>query len=722
MGSCRTTPAPRAVSRWRACACALALAFVALLAWSPSSAHAALAPWTAIATAPGADNTVVSPVPDIAWDGTNLWLAWGDDAFDVDVTRWNGSSWSTYPQPGTGTTRNKMPAITWDGSKPWVAWNDDSFAVQVAYWNGSSWTGITSPGTATSINSTPDLLWANGALYAAWQDSTRTVRVAQWTGASWTSLGSPGPASGVNAYPNLGWSGTELYVAWADTNLVEVSRRVAGVWTSHSSLSATASNTLPTIEFIGSRLYVMYTAGSTSAIAWWDGSQYRTVPAPGGGPSVFVYGTLVWTGTRMWTSYSVDPGTVEVARYDPVAPSAPTLASLAQLESDGSTVIGAGAWTRFGATLNLLLRSTMVDAEANEQLTPWTEVLPNATAFSGTCGQQTSTTFAGSAVSAATGGVGVSGTATVTGLLNNTLYHWRSCTVDRFGFPSGWTAKGGSPDLRIDTSLPTATPSAPADAATGVSVTPSLSSGYVDPAPANNGTVDYQLCTTAACGTVLQSGTSTSVASGGTASWSPTTLAFSTTYYWRTRGTDIAGNVGSWSTARSFTTVPASVTISVDAATVALGTVVAGSNSTGTSVISVSTNSPGGYQLLVRDESDAWALDAAGGATIPDWTGTSATPTVWAAGTSGGFGMSVLAVTGPGAKDTARWGTGSTATDYTNNRYAGLKATIDTLAHQRTSFSAGTDTVTVGWRANVGATQLAASYDATTSWTAIALP
>jgi hypothetical protein len=84
--------------------------------------------------------------------------------------------------------------------------------------------------------------------------------------------------------------------------------------------------------------------------------------------------------------------------------------------------------------------------------------------------------------------------------------------------------------------------------------------------------------------------------------------------------------------------------------------------------------------------------------------------------------MTVVSVTSAAAKDTARWGTGSTATDYVNNRYAGLKATSDTLAHQRTSLSGATDTVTVGWRMHVPSTQPVASYDATISWTAVALP
>ena len=137
--------------------------------------------------------------------------------------------------------------------------------------------------------------------------------------------------------------------------------------------------------------------------------------------------------------------------------------------------------------------------------------------------------------------------------------------------------------------------------------------------------------------------------------------------------------------------------------------------------VSITTNSATGYDLSVHDEHDTWGANEPGGNTIPDWTGTSATPTAWAAGTAGYVGLTMLAETGPGTKD-AKWGTGTTATDFVNNRYAGLDASVDTLVHERLGSSAGTDTVTVSWRADVAATQRAGAYDATLTWTALGVP
>jgi hypothetical protein len=830
----RVRARPRALLR--ACLAIVVVAVLVLLGCD--TAHAA-APWTTI-TSPGSQSSL-NPIPEMAWDGSGLWIAWGNDTTDVEVSRWNGATWTSYPQPVNELTKNKMPSITWDGTKPWVAWNDDSYNVQVAYWTGATWTQIASPGGGTSLFSTPDVFWANGALHVAWQDSSHVVLVARWTGAAWTDLCSPGSGGTANAYPSLGWDGTTLWVAYAQAGgVTAVSKWVSGTtWTAHSTdSSGTAFNTVPSLAFVGTRPYLVHeAAGHASEVTWWDGTQWAAAPSPGGGPTSYAYGSLEWTGSKFYVSYVTDPDTINVASYTPTAPA--VTSGLGQFEADAVTSIAGGAWTRFGAVSALVLRATLTDPEASEQLTPWFELQPNGASFTGTCGQDAGAAmFSGAAVAAPTGGSGVAATASITGLANNTTYAWRACTVDRFGFPGPWLARGGSPDFKVDSSIPTAAPSSPANGAVGQSSTPTLQAVYTDPAPANSGTVDVQVCTTSGCGTIVQSGTSSSVASGATASWTvPSALAASTTYWWQARGVDSVGNVGAWSAARSFTTAVAnppatpvhvspasgsataattptltasfsdpdggtgtlsfevcsvamaagqtcagaggsllasgtsgsvasgsnatwtpgsalaagtvfwharasdgslqsawsaswqlrvgtpSMTLSVDAATVALGMLGATIDSTGTSTLTITTDSSGGYQLTARDESDAWGSDAtSGGGLIADWTGTSAAPTAWATGVAGGMGMTVLSVSSPAAKDTARWGTGTLATDFTNNRYAGLKASTDTYAHTRASYAAAADTVTVGWRIDVPATQLAGTYDATVTWTATALP
>ncbi len=98
------------------------------------------------------------------------------------------------------------------------------------------------------------------------------------------------------------------------------------------------------------------------------------------------------------------------------------------------------------------------------------------------------------------------------------------------------------------------TPTTPADGAAGVTPLPTLAATHVD-ADAHAGTVSFELCSSATCATVLQSGSSTSVASGASATWAvPTALAQGTQYWWRARATDQHGAVSGWSATSTFTT------------------------------------------------------------------------------------------------------------------------------------------------------------------------
>ena len=91
---------------------------------------------------------------------------------------------------------------------------------------------------------------------------------------------------------------------------------------------------------------------------------------------------------------------------------------------------------------------------------------------------------------------------------------------------------------------------APADASRTNNSTPLLSANYTDP-ESDSGTLSFQLCSDAACSSVLQSNTTSSIASGANGTWTPTAL-LSGTYYWRAQATDATSNVSGWSATRSF--------------------------------------------------------------------------------------------------------------------------------------------------------------------------
>ncbi len=117
---------------------------------------------------------------------------------------------------------------------------------------------------------------------------------------------------------------------------------------------------------------------------------------------------------------------------------------------------------------------------------------------------------------------------------------------------------------KIDNVAPsTPTLTAPADALM-TNALPQLRATFDDAtAGGDTGTVEFQLCSSSApagvsCAPVVQSVTSGSVSTGGTASATPAALADGT-YSWQARAHDVAGNQSGWSATRSFqldTSVP----------------------------------------------------------------------------------------------------------------------------------------------------------------------
>lgn len=193
-------------------------------------------------------------------------------------------------------------------------------------------------------------------------------------------------------------------------------------------------------------------------------------------------------------------------------------------------------------------------------------------------------------------------------------------------------------------------------------------------------------------------------------------------YYVRAkfRGTG-GGDWTAWSTWDWFqTSTTPGVSLSVDSTTIVASSL-PGQDTIATCNITVTTANPAGYQLTAIDASDVWGATS-GSSTIADWTGTNAAPTVWAEGTSGYVGATVASVTGTRL---AKWGTAGSwpATDFVNNRFAGLKSTTTALLHSRTTATGGSgDAVQLVIRGNPSPAQPVGSYDAVIALTAVANP
>lgn len=204
-------------------------------------------------------------------------------------------------------------------------------------------------------------------------------------------------------------------------------------------------------------------------------------------------------------------------------------------------------------------------------------------------------------------------------------------------------------------------------------------------------------------------------------------LAPATAYHWRACVVDQNGATSTWVSRGGSPDFQVSslLTITLDSPSVTLGSgLYALADGASTSTVTVTTNALNGYTLSATDEDDAWAARTASNDQVLDYAAPCTAPTAWAAGTAGGFGVTVLGATGGATSRLAAWGPGTNiaATDYVNNRYCGLDLGTSSTLHVRTGPYAGSDTVSVGYRVNVAAAQRAGSYSGVISYSVVANP
>ena len=144
--------------------------------------------------------------------------------------------------------------------------------------------------------------------------------------------------------------------------------------------------------------------------------------------------------------------------------------------------------------------------------------------------------------------------------------------------------------------------------------------------------------------------------------------------------------------------------LELDSNTKDLGTVTPGTPNTATTVVTVTTDAWGGYELLIR-ENQQMTHTGDGTTTIADYAGTIAVPTAWS-----GTGLGFTVTDGSGVA--AKWGTAP------NNNYAGVPLT-NTVFHDKTGYTSGGDDTDVEYKIDVPSTQKSGTYTNTITYTAI---
>ena len=192
-----------------------------------------------------------------------------------------------------------------------------------------------------------------------------------------------------------------------------------------------------------------------------------------------------------------------------------------------------------GARVNTVqLNATFVDSDSTDSGTVTFQLCSDAGCSSVLVSSSSATVSGGTAVSWSPAG------------LADGTYYWRLRGDDVAGNQGAWTA---ARSFVLDTNPP-AVPAltTPADDSFVGSV-PVLGATFASSDTGDTGTLSYQVCTDAACSSVLQTGSSPgSIASGVSGGWTPSALADGE-YYWRAQAQDAAGNQSAWSATRSFT-------------------------------------------------------------------------------------------------------------------------------------------------------------------------
>jgi len=520
------------------------------------------------------------PVPALLANTTYYWRARGRNSGGVSAFATAFSFSTALPAPAVPPLISPADGATGVALNPTLSWSAVSFAssyrIQVA--TDSGFSSVILDQTQTSTSAAPSLAvsttyyWhvrAQNATGNSAYAATRSFTTSPPPAPSSPALTAPANgASDQSITPTLSWSAA----ATATSYRVQVATDAGFGAVVYDQSGLTSLSTIPTLS--NGTLYHWHVnasnAGGTSA---YSGTRTFTtiaaVPAAPAAPTLAtpadaavgqaLVPTLTWNASTGATSYRIqvatDAGfvTVVVDQAGLTSTSyAPTLSGLttywwkvnannaggtsAYSTARSFTTIADGNPEPPGVAILVAPADQAVNQAVSSLLLDWNPVF---SASSYTVQVSTSPVFASFAVN-------ISGIATdsytVNGLANGTLYYWRISASNSFG-TGGYSEVSSFTTIAAIPAAPAL--SSPANAATGQATSPTLTWS------ASSGATSYglQIATDAGFGAVVL--TLTGIAS---TTYVPT-LSAGTTYFWHVNATS-SGGTSSYSTARSFSTVP----------------------------------------------------------------------------------------------------------------------------------------------------------------------
>jgi len=220
--------------------------------------------------------------------------------------------------------------------------------------------------------------------------------------------------------------------------------------------------------------------------------------------------------------------------------------ALAQLTSDGVVIDPGGSVNQ----PSVVLRGTVSDPDVGDTLRLQVEALPVGTAFTG------APTAVSDRVSS-----GQRASVTLTGLADNTAYHWRARTLDQTQRAGAWVPFGGNAETAADFS--TAIPGPPLAPTAlgqfqndGVTAIPVGGSGrsrsavfkgtVTDPNPSDVVRLEVEVQPLGTAFTGVPNGSGAAVANGTIATATVAGLTDNVSYHWQARAVDQTGRAGPW--------------------------------------------------------------------------------------------------------------------------------------------------------------------------------
>lgn len=150
------------------------------------------------------------------------------------------------------------------------------------------------------------------------------------------------------------------------------------------------------------------------------------------------------------------------------------------------------------------------------------------------------------------------------------------------------------------------------------------------------------------------------------------------------------------------------ISLSLDSATVNLGSLTPGTPITGTTTATVATDSSAGFILAIQKDKLMTHTDTT--TTISDFSGTIATPTTYTSGVDTGLGFTVSA----GTSVDSKWSSGT--------KFAGIPTQIKTTYHSLISSISSPNNTTITYKLDVPGTQKAGTYSTSVAVFATPLP